>query len=217
MKYRTILIGLLVFLNSNQMSSNIIKNPFWTPVFPLEVFLVFQSPELANSIERETYFPSPLQDLAVQAVVNFCNISEDTNRMEGKPWQTPAPFHSIPVLGWPCGQSSAYIIWWKQGEEEAASPAVTATVEIESLSLQRPAWELSRNTGKCCWEREKLILGDVFQLSLKLAPLVVFSVPCAIPPLSIFLWINLNWFLSPEWKASCNSYMFLAASKRILD
>lgn len=99
MKYKTILIALSAFLNSNQMSSNIIKNTFWTPALFLELPLAFQSPKLANkSFESKIYLPSTLPRPGPTGYSYFCSISEEVNPVDGEPWPVP---NTIP----PCVQN----------------------------------------------------------------------------------------------------------------
>lgn len=167
MKYRTIWIALSAFLNSNQMSSNIIKSISGPQPSPWEMLLAFQSLELANgSFQSKTDFPSTLPWPSCTGYSYFCCISEEMNLWMG---DLANPHHhstSRPDWGRLWGESASYNFWWEQGEEEATFPPMTATVRRVGLKLERfrrkPASEWSQNKGEHCWEmKKKRNPGDV--------------------------------------------------------
>lgn len=228
MEYRTILIALSAFLNSNQMSSNIIKTTFWTPALSLEMLLVFQSPELANNYWKQDLLSIPPPKTWLYRPQSFLQRQW---RNEPCRWRaladpqhhsTHAPFWgghmvrvSLQVLVEPgrrghLSQSDCYCKDRKPGA-------------IKAYPWRKPAWEWSQNKEKHCWEMEKNWVQEtpsskVWSKHHLQCFLVLWANGCASPPPPIhFLWVNFNWFCPLNRKSPVSVQMFLVASKRTPD
>lgn len=207
MKYRTILIALSAFLNSNQMSSNLI-NTFGGPALSLEVLLALQSPELASKCGKQD-LPSPLPRPSCTGYsFSATSMKNWTSRMENLSWPS-ASLHPMPSSGvatWSefipqllmepgrrVGHLSHCACYCKDSEPEA----------VKACHMERACLREAKTKGSTVEKWSKTESGDSLQSEASTSWSFFSSMSqrvCNSTPTNLFSLNQFELILSLEWR-----------------